>query len=385
MDAEKYHPYCNTQKQRDIVDGVAEFGNPTGYAKSVGMNDSNARMTWRNVKARAARGGYAPEKGLEDSTCPEGFVLDKSTIHTKDGGMVQRWDRVSHNKELMYQSAMRAIEIACENIKPRPKVAKPKRTVKTLLSQYTWADIHMGMYAWADHGGADWNIDLAKKCVFKCMKSLMDRSPDSHVGVLMNVGDIAHFDGMKPVTPKHGHVLDASGLFDEVQEATLDICVWAIDELLTKHNKVKVIMAPGNHDPATSGWLRKALPRVYRDNPRVEVDQTPFGYFGLTWGENFIGCAHGDIKKMIGLPTVFAAEPRYFEAWGKAKRCYLNCGHLHSEVVASVGKARIEQHTTIIPRDTHSACGGYAEDRRMSVIVIDKERGEVERYWEHPL
>lgn len=377
-------PFCNTERQRQFITELHEHGNPTAVATAKGGNDSAARAMLRKLKARASSSGVAPECDMDGSTVPEGFYLEKSTVHTKDGGTTQRWDRIAREKEQILRETIEAIELASKSIPPIKRIPSPKRTNKRLLAQYTWADLHYGMRAWEAQGGADWNLEEAEEQLASCMSRLMEQMPNAETALLLNVGDLTHFDGMKSVTPKHGHVLDSDGVFGQIQHGIIRICVDWINKLLDKHKKVIVVMAPGNHDPALSGFLRACLPYIYASNPRVEIVQGEDGFFGITHGENFIGTHHGDVKKFEKLVDVFEAHHKYFRDFGMARRAYLHTGHLHSEKVIAVGKTRIEQHSTICAKDSHSSLGGYPDDRKMKAILYDIEDGEVATYTVRP-
>src|SRR5690606_42045422 len=53
-------------------------------------------------------------------------------------------------------------------------------------------------------------------------------------------GDAAHYDSLKPVTPRSRHVLNADGDARDMADAVLDVAVHAIDEGLRTHEEVHV-------------------------------------------------------------------------------------------------------------------------------------------------
>ena len=48
--------------------------------------------------------------------------------------------------------------------------------------------------------------------------------------------------------------------------------------LLQKHERVVLIMAEGNHDMASSAWLREVFSTFYESEPRITVDTSPYPY-----------------------------------------------------------------------------------------------------------
>jgi hypothetical protein len=89
--------------------------------------------------------------------------------------------------------------------------------------------------------------------------------------VLCFGGDAAHYDGLEPVTPRSKHVLHSDGDFDDMVDAVLDVAVTVIDAGLKTHEEVHVIWAEGNHDQASSVWMRKMLARIYSARVRVHT------------------------------------------------------------------------------------------------------------------
>ena len=63
--------------------------------------------------------------------------------------------------------------------------------------------------------------------------------------------------------------------------------------LLNKYQVVNVIMAEGNHDPASSVWLRELFHSFYENEPRVKIDTNPDPYYCLTFGKVCLFYHHG--------------------------------------------------------------------------------------------
>jgi hypothetical protein len=97
-----------------------------------------------------------------------------------------------------------------------------------------------------------------------------------------------------------------------------------------------------------------------------------------------LGFHHGHKMRMANLQKLFAAEPRFREMWGKAKHCYIHCGHLHHERVLDDAGATIEQHPTLSARDHYSSSHGYISQRGAKVITYDKLDGEIHRVTVRP-
>jgi hypothetical protein len=51
--------------------------------------------------------------------------------------------------------------------------------------------------------------------------------------------------------------------------------------LLEKHERLHLIMADANHDPASEIWLREMFAAHYEDEPRITVDRSADNYYAF--------------------------------------------------------------------------------------------------------
>jgi len=374
-----YLDFCNTDLHRDLVQHIIDGGNPSSWAASRGSSSSEARAKWRNIRKRAALAGYAPEQGFDPPTVPPGFVLDKSTVHAKDGMTVQRWDRVSADKEAAREAVLNAIAEACSELPALIVAPPPKSANEDLLTLYTITDFHLGMYAWAKEGGDAWDMAVARDCLVKAFGQMIHASPKSGTAIMCNLGDMMHWDGLLAVTPAHHNILDADTRYDKLAGMSLELMVWMVEELLKKHHHVHVICAEGNHDESGSVWLRQALSVMHRNNSRVTVETTPLPYYGYQHGEVMLGFHHGHKKKEKQIRDVFCSDPKFRSMWGQCKTAYIHTGHLHSQAKFEEGGAIIERHPTLSARDSYAARHGYVSHRCAHAITYHKAKGEVSR------
>jgi hypothetical protein len=87
-----------------------------------------------------------------------------------------------------------------------------------------------------------------------------------------------------------------------------------------KHEKVVVLMAEGNHDMASSVWLRVMFRALYENEPRVEVIDSELPYYCHQHGKTMLAFHHGHLKKNDQLPLLFASQ--YPEVWGATTKRY---------------------------------------------------------------
>jgi hypothetical protein len=236
------------------------------------------------------------------------------------------------------------------------------------------------MLTWGKQTGAPWDLKIAAATLKGCFKEMLDRSPEARVGIVGQFGDWMHVDKVEPFTPASGHILDADIRFPKIVAAALDIFEWLVAESLKKHDEVHVIPAEGNHDPVSSIWMRYFLARVFRDNPRVTINDSEVPYYVYQHGKVMIAVHHGHKKKLAELPLMFAS--RWPEIWGATTKRYGHSGHMHheKELRAEYSGMKWRQHPTLAAPDDYSARGGWLSERQASAITYHAEFGQVGEY-----
>jgi ABC-type sulfate/molybdate transport systems ATPase subunit len=147
--------------------------------------------------------------------------------------------------------------------------------------------------------------------------------------------------------------------------------------LLEKHERVIILMAEGNHDPASSIQLREWLNAMYEDEPRVEVLVSPDPYYCVEHGETALFYHHGHKSQLKDIDKVFAAKFR--DVFGRCSRAYAHMGHKHHIDVKETTLMVVEQHRTLAAPDAYASRGGWLSGREAQVITYHKKLGEVSR------
>lgn len=305
------------------------------------------------------------------------IVTGQSKLFDEDGNIKLTWEKTSRSKEQQLEMLKAAIHAASQDI-PRAKPVKIKqRTAADLANLYTITDYHIGMLAWVKEGGADWDIKIAETLLINAFSSMMAQAPSAHTAIINQMGDFLHFDGLLPVTPTNRHVLDSDSRFPKLVEVAIRALRIMIDMALTKHSKVHVICAEGNHDLASAHWLQNIFTVLYEKDERVTVDQTPKPFYAFQWGQTMIGVTHGHLKHTDSLPLLFASE--YPEMWGSTTYRYCHEGHRHHKQIREMSGMTREMHQTLAARDAHASRGGYHSERAANCITYSKSHGEVGR------
>lgn len=364
-----------TEKQGAYIDAVISHGSQSAAAKALGVSANAVQKGINAARLRAAKKGYSPKHDMVH-TVPEGFnVKGVSTYYDKDGNVKAQWLKSSVDQDAMKAALEASLEAMCQDIPRAKPLPAPTDCDENLCNLYTITDYHMGMLAWGKEGGDDWDVDIAERTLETCFGGLIANSPAASTGIICQLGDFVHFDGLQAMTPTSGHILDADSRFQKVVEITVTSLRNVVDMALHKHDRVHVIMAEGNHDIASSVWLRTMFAALYENEPRVTCDTSPLPYYKYVWGKNFLGFHHGHMKKKEDLPSLFAAQFR--REWGETDFGYAHCGHLHSKHVFEKAGMTVTQHRTLSPRDAYAARGGWFSERQIDAITYHKEYGEV--------
>ena len=348
-------------------------GNISHAAKALGLD----RKTYKHRLQRAAERGFCPAND-RSGTAPEGFhVKGKSTLYGEDGGIRAQWVKTSRDEQRRAEALQAAVEAAKEDI-PRAEPEKPpKSTDDDLAACYVITDYHLGALSWAEETGDDWDTDIAEDMLVRWFERAIQASPDAHTGVFAQLGDMLHHDGLDAITPTSGHLLDSDTRFQRLVRVAIRAQRRIISLLAKKHQEVRVILAEGNHDIASSVWLREVFSALYENEPRVIVETSPAPYYCIEWGDTSLFFHHGHKAKVAELSRVMAGEFR--EIYGRTRYSYAHCGHLHHVHAKEDNLMIVEQHPTLAARDAYSSRAGFKSQRGASVIVYHKRYGEVGR------
>lgn len=342
-------------------------------ARELGMHP----RTLATHKARFARMGWSPEHGMT-KTVPDGFHLrGTSTLYDEDGKPKLQWVKTSIDHQRQEQLMREAVQALAMDIRPEKALPAPRATLANLLNCYVITDYHLGMNAWGEEAGADWDMRIAENTLVDWFGAAIAQSPDAEVGVFAQLGDLLHWDGIQAVTPTSGHVLDADTRFQKLVRVAISVIRRITAMLLHKHGRVVLLMAEGNHDLASSMWLRELFAALYGNEPRIEVITRPDPYYCVEHGATSLFFHHGHKKRMDSLETVFIAK--YREVFGRTRYSYAHTGHLHHNVVRETNTMQIEQHRTLAAPDSHASRGGWMSGRDAKVITYHAEHGEVGR------
>jgi len=370
--------YAVTQENAIAADEYERTRSIKAVAIKLGINYSAAKKRIARIKKRAALHGYSPEFGLPGHLSPVERLKGRSILQdVRTGETVLQWTKSSVSIEQQVEVLREVTNELKTSIKPlRPSKLERKKTLD-LLNLYILTDAHFGMKAWSEETGADWDLEIAERTVLDAVQHLVSVSPAASTAFLAQLGDCLHFDGILPVTPTSGHVLDADSRFVKVVRTVVRVLRRIITLLLESHKQVVVLMAAGNHDPASSVWLQELFIELFRNDKRLKMISSPLPYYVYQHQNVMLGFHHGHKAKINSIANTFLGEFR--EIYGKTGQTYIHTGHFHSWSGKEFSGSIVEQHPTLASRDAYSAHGGWHSQRRMSVITYDSV-AEISRF-----
>jgi hypothetical protein len=373
---ENLYQYC-TPRQREILEAIDRLGSARAASIEVGMNIGGASETYLAVKKKAAKKGYAPEHNWTRPV-PDGYVAKGvSTYYNSEGKPSGQWVKASLTHEALIDAMRETVAGFKDQIQPADIVAAPAASEEQLCNLYTFTDYHLGMLAWHQEGGADWNVSKAEQTIIAALAQMVNQSPTAHTAVLNIQGDFLHTDGKMPVTPASKHVLDADSRFPKIRRAAIRIIRSLMAICLQRHQEVYLIIAEGNHDEESAGWLADLFAVHYEEEPRVTVNDSVLPFYVFEWGSTMLGIHHGHKVKNESLPLLFAAQ--FPQQWGRTTRREIHCGHRHHRDEKEYNGVTVVQHPTLAARDAYAARGGWIADRAAWAITYHKKYGAVGR------
>ena len=370
--------FAKTELQKEVVKLREEGVSWNDIAHKQNRADRDVRRSYEAVLARAALKGFSPDHDMSH-TVPDPFVVKGvSTYYNDEGKPVGQWVKSSVEDERKKKIMEAFVDSLAEDIKPaKPvKLSKAPRE-ESLLNTYILTDYHIGMLAWGEETGDDWDIDIAERTLISWFKKGIELSPKADTAVFAQIGDLMHFDSYTPVTVASGHILDADSRLQKIIRCVIRVTRTIIDMLLSKYKHVHIKWCDANHDPASAAWMREFLVSFYEKEPRVDVDNSPDTYYCYEWGKVALFFHHGHKRKVSNVDTVFAGKFR--EIFGRTKYNYAHMGHYHSIDVKETNLMVVSQHRTLAAPDAYAAKGGYISGRDSVVITYHKDYGEVSR------
>lgn len=318
------------------------------------------------------RRGRNPKKAAK---IPHGIIARTSTLYDRDNRVTAQW--VIEKPE--DRARIEAIELMARALAEKlPRVAPLPFTgtdADDTLTVYGIGDQHHGMLSWKKETGGDWDLDISERRLIGAMEHLAQSAPAGGTALVASVGDYFHYDSMVAITPKSGHNLDADSRPQKMLMSGVRMFRECVEIARHRHNQVRVIAQPGNHDPILSTALGIMFHFMYENDPQVTVDISPSNFRYFHWGANLIGVTHGDGIKLEDLASIMADDQP--EAWAASKCRVWFTGHRHHKLRLGLRGCSVEVMKILAPNDAYAAKHGYRSERGMEAIVYARRGGRI--------
>jgi hypothetical protein len=389
-----------TDRQWEVYLAFCEAGSGAKAAADLGVDRRYVDRTIKALTERALRAGAAPDgyqvtrvsaqydaSGdktgssvvVKAAAVPADVVhlpdpkkiIKTSTLYAGDGSVTQQW--VLEKPEDVQREKLwtRFADTLVERVPSREPVASLKsHSHADLLAVYPVGDQHHGMAAWANEAGKDWDLKISDRMIRAAASHLIGQCPPCDTALIPFLGDFFHYDSYKPLTPAHGHVLDADSRFPKMIDTGWLVVEHIILAALERHKNVHVIWEAGNHDEATAPVTRRMLKRLFRDNKRVTIDQSDAFWHYFEFGKVMLFTNHGDkCKPTQQLGVVAHDQP---EMWGRTIYRMGMLGHRHHEARTEYPGGIVETFGVLPPADAYAHRGGYRSMQQMHALVFHK-------------
>ena len=372
----------------------------------------SSTIDWE-ARRRAWRGEVGGPPIPDIAMPPEGFVIIKNSgAYNKDGNLRQQWVQSARDSGDAYDVPLGHVvkgesalvdpegrvlakwvktregtgeglvealhEVFSEYQGAAPVVTSQAPQNADIITIYPLPDLHLGMHAWHQETGDDYDTKIAVDLALSRTEELINQSLPSEHAVILGLGDYFHANDNRGATPASNNRLDVDGRWAKVYRAGAMLATRIVDLAARKHANVEVVFLPGNHDPDAAITLTVALSMFYSKHPGVKVFDAPTIAWFRRFGQVLIGATHGHTMRPERMAMMMATDRA--EDWGKSSFRHFFFGHVHHESALEVPGCRVESLTAPVSKDAWNAAAGYRASRALSAITFHKDLGEIGRH-----
>jgi hypothetical protein len=380
-------PFATEAQWRNLT-ALAQYGSERKAASALGVHKRSFSASKAAVLSKAAASGYAPDCDV-NTPVPLGYMLKGTSSYYKidetTGDRVLRgqWVKTKEDQAKQWELFQKAVSAFADELPPIKPTKGPSSAEADTMVGIPVGDHHLGMLSWGEETGTDYDLSIGERLLHQSIDYLVGAAPACETALLAILGDYLHYDSFESVTPQHKNQLDSDSRYPKMARVGIRCTRRAIESARAKHKNVRVIIAPGNHDPSGAVWLRECLAALYQKEPRVTVDTAPRHFHYFDFGRNLIGVHHGDtVKKMDDLPLIMATDKP--EEWGRTAFRYWWTGHIHQDSLRDIQGCKVESFRILPPVDAYAHKSGYRSVSDMKAILYHREFGEVARHTVNP-
>lgn len=110
--------FCNTDRQREVIQACMETGSQGQAATEVGLARQNISRMVKDIERRAAQRGHSPKHDMTH-TVPEGFsVKGTSTYYNEDGKPTGQWVKTQADRDAQLRILQDSLIATFSDIEP---------------------------------------------------------------------------------------------------------------------------------------------------------------------------------------------------------------------------------------------------------------------------
>ena len=370
-------PYAGTKIQRTRLEAYIKHDTRVEACQALGITVTKLKGTVEKLRKKARKRGFLGANSRFEPI-ESHFIKGESALVDSQGVAKLRWIKTDTDKRLKMELLQKAIVEAFEEYKGTSTIIPaPSNTLDDLLVFIPIGDAHLGMLAWAEDAGENWDLKKAEEYYILAMARMIESAPNAKECFIADMGDFLHRNDNKNSTPQSGNVLDCDGRSAKMMRVAIKILIHAVDLALAKFETVRLKNVIGNHAPEAEQMLSLVLEQRYHNNPRVIIEGSTNKFFYYQWGKTMIGLCHGDGVKHQELPMVMASDVP--QMWGNTLFRYMYIGHIHHQSVKEYQGCSVESINTITPNDAWHSGAGYRSRKNIKLLVLHKQFGEIER------
>ena len=368
-----YDKYA-TPREKEILEVLRSEQQQQKAADKLGVSRSRIKGVVKRVKAKAIASGYIPENGMNEPF-NESLAHQKSTVHVKDGKVVQYWARLKPE----FEEQIKRIETAISGfIEPLPKL--PNSTFKRpdyntdIIPWFQIGDAHIGMLAHADEVGHNFDLKIAEAELCLAIDRLIDAVEPCERCVINDLGDYSHYENYSGTTEASGHALDFDTRYHKMIKVYGRTYRYIIEKALTRFKYVDLIVNQGNHSRTNDLQAVMWLDMLYEGNDRVTILNNASVFIPYRMGNTFVMTHHSDQCKPPKLADVMATDFKHDH--GETAFHYVDIGHIHHKSVThELGNCIVSSWNQIAPSDKYAHDHGWRSRSFLTVVKRSKTYG----------
>jgi len=365
-----------TKKQRHALEVYKEERTYSGVANRLGVTPQSIRRRIKGAKKKRLALGINElvAEGLTVKGVSTYYTVDEETGEKKEKGQWVKTDRSKEDELEMMREATKHLADSIDGLKM--PVSLPEHTEDGLLTVYITTDMHLGQYAWAKEAGSNVNVESVYNNTLNAHLMLHNTTPNSKQAIVLDLGDTMHSSNDSNRT-KSGNELDVDTRHARIFKKLIDLKIAMIDIALTKHERVRYTIVPGNHSEMIACYLVATLSAYYRNEPRFEIDEDMTAHKYYRHGKTLLGFHHGHSTKLIRLPEIMVWDQK--DAISSTDFRYWLTGHIHQQKMIDNPIASIESFRNLTKNDNWAQGAGFRGHKQATAITYSNVYGEVAR------